>query len=329
MLHTQRSYAPLWWIGFGVMALAATFVLIGSGWDWDYVIPKRLVRLAAIVAGSICVAVAAIVFQTLAGNRILTPAVMGYEAVYLLWQALLLLVLGAEGLAALGLRGNFAVSVLLMLLYSCVIDWWLLGRSSSKSHASDGKTDVYVLLLVGLVLTMVIGTFTQFVQLRISPGEFAVFQGLSYASFNRARPETLAYAAIAIVLVLVVLRKTLSVLDVMALGRECAISLGVEHARFTRLHLALIAVLVAVSTSLIGPTAFMGVFVANIAYALAPSARHRITLTLGCAITVAIFIVAQLLVEHVFNYKTTVTILVNLVCGVYFLALTVRSRGNP
>ena len=325
----QRSYAPLWWIGFGVMVLATTFVLIDSGWDWNYVIPKRLVRLAAIVAGGICVAVAAIVFQTLAGNRILTPAVMGYEAVYLLWQAMLLLVLGAEGLAALGLRGNFAVSVALMLLYSCVIDWWLLGRSSRKNRASDGHADVYVLLLVGLVLTMVIGTFTQFVQLRISPGEFAVFQGLSYASFNRARPETLAYAAVAIVLVLAVLRKTLSVLDVMALGRECAISLGVEHARFTRLHLALIAVLVAVSTSLIGPTAFMGVFVANIAYALAPSARHRITLPLGCAITVAIFIVAQLLVEHVFNYKTTVTILVNLVCGVYFLALTVRSRGNP
>ena len=36
---------------------------------------------------------------------------------------------------------------------------------------------MYLLLLVGLVLTMVIGTFTQFVQLRISPGEFAVFQG--------------------------------------------------------------------------------------------------------------------------------------------------------
>lgn len=329
MQHTQRTHAPLWWIGIGVIALTAIFALAGAGWDWSYVIPKRLVRLAAIVVGGICVAVSAIVFQTLAGNRILTPAVMGYEAVYLLWQALLLLILGAEGLAALGLRGNFAISVVLMLLYSCVIDWWLLGRSARKKRASDGKADVYVLLLVGLVLTMVIGTFTQFVQLRISPGEFAVFQGLSYASFNRARPETLAYAAVAIVMVLTVLRKTLSVLDVMALGREAAISLGVEHARSTRLHLALIALLVAVSTSLIGPTAFMGVFVANIAYALAPSARHRITLPLGCAITVAIFIVAQLLVEHVFNYKTTVTILVNLVCGVYFLALTIRSRGNP
>jgi iron complex transport system permease protein len=48
---------------------------------------------------------------------------------------------------------------------------------------------------------------------------------------------------------------------------------------------------------------------------------------MGCGVAIAIFLVAQLLVEHVFNYKTTVSILVNLVCGAYFLALTVRSRA--
>ncbi|QIL79660.1 iron chelate uptake ABC transporter family permease subunit [Diaphorobacter sp. HDW4A] len=309
-----------WSIALGIVALAVAFVLLGSGLDFDYVIPKRLVRLAAIVVGGICVAVSSIIFQTLVGNRILTPAIMGYEAVYLLWQSLLLLLLGTLGLTMLGVRGNFLVSVVLMLGYSWWLNRWLLRR---------GKGDVYVLLLLGLVLTMVIGTFTQFVQLRISPGEFAVFQGLSYASFNRARPETLIYASVAVLLVSVVVCKTLPILDVLALGRDQAISLGVQQPVYLRLYLALIAVLVAVSTSLIGPTAFVGIFVANIVYALAPSARHRLSLPLGCAIAIAIFILAQLLVEHVFNYKTTVSILVNLVCGAYFLALIVRARGNP
>ena len=309
-----------WFIWLALLALAATFVLLGSGLDLDYVIPKRLQRFAAIVVGGVCVAVASIVFQTLVNNRILTPAIMGYEAVYLLWQAMLLLFLGTQGLTMLGVSGNFAVSVALMLGYSWLLNRWLLQR---------GKGDVYVLLLLGLVLTMVIGTFTQFVQLRISPGEFAVFQGLSYASFNRARPETLAYAAIAVLVVCVVLRKTLPVLDVLALGRDQAMSLGVPHAQYLRLYLALIAVLVAVSTSLIGPTAFMGIFVANIVYALVPRARHARMLLLGCGLAIAIFLLAQLLVEHVFNYKTTVSILVNLVCGLYFFVLILRSRGNP
>ena len=162
-------------------------------------------------------ALSAIVFQTLVNNRILTPAIMGYEAVYLLWQSLLLLLAGAQAQATLGAGGGFIVSLLLMLAYSWGIHRWLL---------RGGRNDVYLLLLVGLVLTMVIGTFTQFVQLRISPGEFAVFQGLSYASFNRARPDTLLYAALAVAAVCLACRKSLPVLDVLALGREQSLSLA-------------------------------------------------------------------------------------------------------
>lgn len=308
----------LWLIYLIIACLAVCFLFLNSGLDVEYVIPHRLLRLATIVVAGICIAVSSIVFQTLVGNRILTPSIMGYEAVYLLWQVLLLFVWGTYGLSQLGVNGNFFISIVLMLLYSWFIHTWLLPY---------GKKDVFLLLLLGLVLTMVIGTFTQFIQLKISPGEFSVFQGLSYASFNRAQTDTLLYASLAVVITLFLGRKALPVLDVLVLGREQAISLGIHHHRYISFYLALIAVLVAVSTSLIGPTVFMGVFIANMTYALAKSYQHKLTLPMGCALTIAIFIAAQILVEHVFNYKTTVSILVNLVCGIYFLALAVRTRG--
>lgn len=66
------------------------FLFLNSGLDFDDVIPNRLLRLATIVIAGICVAFSSIVFQTLVGNRILTPSIMGYEAIYLLWQVLLL-----------------------------------------------------------------------------------------------------------------------------------------------------------------------------------------------------------------------------------------------
>lgn len=302
-----------------VLVLALVFLCVGANFDVAYVIPKRLARLAAIVIGGVCVAVSSIVFQTIAGNRILTPAVMGYEAVYLLLQSLLILVMGMHSLVLLGQNGNFALSIALMLAYSWAIHYWLF---------KDGRNNVYFLLLLGFVLTMVIGTFTQFIQLRISPGEFAILQGFSQASFNKAQPVQLLYSALLAGAACVAVAKTLPALDVLALGREQATSLGIDYRRMVRLQLALIAVLVAVSTSLLGPTAFMGIFVANTTYALARTGRHRATLPLGCAIAIAIFLVAQLLVEHVFNYRTTVGILVNLVCGAYFLALMVRTRGT-
>lgn len=302
-----------------VFALAATFLFFRSGLDFDYVIPKRLARLAAMVIGGVCIAWSSIVFQTLTGNRILTPAIMGYEAVYLLLQSVLILALGAQSLVLLGANGNFLLSVLVMMAYSWILQHWLFRQ---------GRQNVYFLLLVGLVLTMVIGTFTQFVQLKTSPGEFSILLGYTQASFGKAEPGQLLASAAVVAAVCLAGRRQLPTLDVLALGRDQAMSLGVDHPRSVQLHLALIAVLVAVSTSLLGPTAFMGIFVANTAYALAGTRRHRVTLPTGCAIAIGIFILAQLAVEHVFNYKTTVGILVNLVCGGWFLALMARTRGT-
>lgn len=302
-----------------VIALALAFVFLRSGFDFAYVIPKRLERLATMVIGGICVAWSAITFQSLTGNRILTPAIMGYEAVYLLFQALLMLMLGTRSLMLLGEHGNAALSILLMLGYSWMLQRWLF---------RDDRDNVYFLLLVGLVLTMVITTFTQFVQLKMSPGEFSILIGYSQATFGNANASQLLYATLIVATICLVGLKSLPMLDVLLLGREQAMSLGIDYRRCVQRQLFLIAALVAVSTSLLGPTAFMGIFVANTAYALAGTYRHRVTLPLGCAIAIALFILAQLLVEHLFNYTTTVGILVNLVCGAYFLSLMVRKRGT-
>lgn len=302
-----------------VVAMALIFVFFGSSFDFSYVIPKRLIRLATIGLGSVCIAFSAIIFQTIVGNRILTPAVMGYESVYLLWQVLLLLVVGIDGLSVLGLNINFILSALLMMGYSWVLYRYILPLC---------KNDVYLLLLVGFVLSMVIGTFSQFIELKMNPGEFSVFQSLTYTSFNRSETETLIYATVAIVGVSGALIKTLPVLDVLALGREQAISLGVDYHKYIRFFLGLVAILVAVSTSLIGTTAFFGIFIANIAYALCKTNQHKFTLPMGVLVAMVVFIVSQFLVEHLFNYKTTISILVNLVCGVYFLAFLLRNKAT-
>lgn len=302
-----------------VLLLALGFLLLSSGLDFDYVIPKRVTRLAAMVIAGVSIACSSVIFQTLVGNRILTPAIMGYEAIYLLFQALLILWLGTQSLVLLGRHGNVWLSILLMLGYSWLIHRWLL---------RDRRNNVYLLLLVGLVLSMVMATFTQFIQLKVSPGEFSILQGFNYASFNKAQPAQVIYSGALVAAACLVMRRSLPVLDVLALGRDQAISLGVDHLRALGVQMTLIAILVAVSTSLVGPTAFMGVFVANITYGLARTFRHAVTLPLASGIAIAVFILAQYLVEQVFNYNTSVNILINLVCGVYFLALMVRTRGN-
>ena len=158
-----------WLLCAGIAGLAVFFMLFDSGLDFEYVLPKRLLRLATILLAGICIAVSSVVFQTLVTNRILTPAIMGYEAVYLFWQVLLLFFLGQSSLGLLGLNGNFFASVGLMLFYSWLIHHYLLPRA---------RHSLWLLLLFGMVLTMVITTLTQFIVLKIRPGEFSVFQGI-------------------------------------------------------------------------------------------------------------------------------------------------------
>ncbi|MGO1328764.1 MAG: iron chelate uptake ABC transporter family permease subunit [Idiomarina loihiensis] len=314
---TRRLTCHAIWIA--VFILAIVFLLVRSDFDFNFIIPRRLNRLATIIIGGVCVAWSSIVFQTITGNRILTPAVMGYEAVYLFLQSLMILVAGTQSLVLLGPNDNFVISVVLMLGYSWFIHRWLF---------RGGQDNVYFLLLLGLVLTIVIGTVTQFVQLLVSPGEFSILLGFTQASFNGAELGQLLISAVLVAAVCLASLKSLPTLDAIALGREQAQSIGVDYQRIVRLQLALVAVLVAVSTSLLGPTAFMGIFVANTAYALARNFRHRVTLPMGCAIAISIFLLAQIAVEHVFNYRTTVGILVNLVCGAWFLALIMRRQGG-
>ncbi|MYM58164.1 iron chelate uptake ABC transporter family permease subunit [Vibrio sp. OCN044] len=302
-----------------VSMLSLTFVLANSGLDFNYIIPKRLIKLSAIIIGGSCVAISAVIFQTLADNRILTPSIMGYESIYLVWQALILLMAGAAGIAALGTLGNFAVSTLLILLYSFAIQHWVLNRF---------KQDMHQVLLIGFVITMVLTTLAQFIQLRISPGEFSIFQGLSYTSFERANPSTLLFAIGTVALLGMFAPKWARELDIIALGRDQATSLGLNHAHYIPKYFSIVAVLVAISTSLIGPTAFMGIFIANIAYRVCDRTRHTHILPIACCIATVMFLTAQLMVEHLFNYKTTISILVNVLCGGYFLFITLRARSH-
>ena len=62
-----------------VLALAIAFLLVRSDFDFDYVIPKRMARLAAMFIGGVCIAWSSIIFQTITGNRILTPAMMSMK----------------------------------------------------------------------------------------------------------------------------------------------------------------------------------------------------------------------------------------------------------
>ena len=72
-------------------------------------------------------------------------------------------------------------------------------------------------------------------------------------------------------------------LDVMSLGRENAINLGVNYDRMVMKMLILSSVLIATSTALVGPITFFGLIVANLSYQFFATYKHS-TLILGASL---------------------------------------------
>ena len=113
-------------------------------------------------------------------------------------------------------------------------------------------------------------------------------------------------------------------LDVLGLGRDAAIGLGVDHRRNSLVILMLAAVLMAVSTSLVGPMSFLGFLVAMTAYQLSDTHEHRFVLPMAWLVGVVILGGAYFILRHIFYATGFVGIIIEAVGGTFFLIHLLR-----
>ena len=105
--------------------------------------------------------------------------------------------------------------------------------------------------------------------------------------------------------------------DVMSLGKDQAINLGVDYDKIMKKSFVIIAILIAISTSLVGPLTFLGILVANITREMMKTYKH------SYLITVSIFtlVFGQVLMERILHLSTPVSVVINMIGGIYFMYL--------
>ena len=116
-------------------------------------------------------------------------------------------------------------------------------------------------------------------------------------------------------------------LNVMAMGRDVATNLGMDHRRELLLTLFWVSILMAVSTSLIGPMTFLGFLVAILAYQFADTHDHRYVFPMAALIGFAVLSGAYFVLKNVFYAEGAVSIIIELVGGSVFLFVILR-RGR-
>jgi iron complex transport system permease protein len=306
-------------LAVSALIVIAVFLFIDLGGNWDYVLPRRGWKIAAMVLTGTCIALSTVIFQTITGNRILTPNLIGLDSMYMLTQTAVVYVFGSTTKLLVDSNLNFAMTLVLMMLFAMLL---------YKLMFNNERKPIYFLLLVGMVLGTLLGSLTTFMQVLIDPNEFLVLQGRMFATYNQVQAQLTVICYVFVLLVLAYYCRFAKFMDVLSLGKEEAINLGVNYHFVVKRLLVIIAVLISVATALAGPITFLGLLIANVTYQLMQTYRHAILIPGSILICVIAIVGGQLIVERVFSFTTTLSVIINLIGGIYFLLLLLRENKS-
>lgn len=284
--------------------------------NWSYNLSRRIPKVIAIMLTGGAIAFSSIIFQTVTNNRILTPSILGLDSLYMFVQTISVFLFGASSIFMVNKNVNFLVSVLVMLAGTLVLYQFLFKRS--------GKNNLFFLLLVGTVLGTLFKSMTSFMQVLIDPNEFEVLQSKMFASFSNVNTDILIISIVAVLIVGVLIYDQLGKLDVMLLGREQAINLGIDYDKFSKTILLIVAVLVSIATALVGQITFLGLLVVNLSYQFFESYKHKYQIIGSVLISIIALVGGQFIVERILNFSSTVSIIINFIGGIYFIYLLLK-----
>jgi iron complex transport system permease protein len=305
----------LYLLAFFALASVAAFMTWGANGHWDFVLSFRAGKLAAMLLVAYAVAVSSVLFQTITHNRILTPSIMGFDALYTLIQAVVIFWFGMTAGGQWGMTGKFVLEVGVMTVFACLLFQWIFSGASHSLH---------LLLLVGIVFGLLFRSLSGLMIRMIDPNEFLFLQDKMFASFNAIRTNLLLASVVMVGAVSLIGWRLRRAYDVLSLGREVAINLGIHHRKTLWLTLVLIAVMVSVSTALVGPVTFFGLLVSNLAYMIMQTDKHKYTVPAAILLGIVALVGGQTVLEHGLALNTTVSVVIEFAGGLMFIALIVR-----
>ena len=314
----MRRHKVLYILFLLVVVCSVLFLVYGLNPNsYQYALSRRIPKLIAIAMTGSGVAVSSVIFQTVTNNRILTPSVLGLDSLYNLFQTLIVFSLGSLNVALMGSNLNFLIAGGLMIIFSLLLFKMMFRREN---------TNLFFLLMIGMIFGTLFSSLSSFMQMVMDPNEFLIVQNKMFASFNNVKASLLGISMITMGLTLFWVLKDVKKLDVLALGKEQAINLGIDYDRMVRKLLIAVAILVSVSTALVGPVTFLGILVTNLAYQMIRDYRHSIVIPTSILLSLLALIGGQFLVERVFQFNTTIGVIINFVGGLYFIYILLKEE---
>ena len=304
-----------------VLLCAAGYMLVGVHFDnaklVQYAMMIRTPKLVVMLITAFAIGGASIVFQSVINNTIVTPCLLGMNSLYTLIHTAVVFAAGSGSILAANANCSFAVDLVLMGVVATVVYSFLFKKT---------KHNVLYVLLIGTVLSSFFSSIQSTLTRVMDPNEYDNLLATLVASFSNINSEIIVISLIVLAAIVFALRRELALLDVITLGKDQAINLGVDYDRCVRRLLLGVTLCIAVATAMVGPISFLGLIIANLSRQLLKTYRHT-QLILGSALFGMIVLVGgQLLVEHAYSYTIPVSVFITVGGGVYFLYLLLTNR---
>lgn len=107
-------------LGIVSVLLALLYIFYDLTGNIGYILPKRVIKVVAIIITGGAIAFSTTVFMTITNNRILTPSIMGLDSLYMLTQTFIIFIFGSKSLIMMNSNLNYLISIGIMILFSLV-----------------------------------------------------------------------------------------------------------------------------------------------------------------------------------------------------------------
>ena len=282
-----------------------------------YAMKIRIPKLIAMLVTAAAIGGASIVFQSVINNTIVTPCLLGMNSLYTLIHTAVVFVGGSGSFLVVNGNISFAVDLVLMGVAATVIYSYLFRKTNHN---------ILYVLLIGTVLTSFFGSIQSTLVRVMDPNEYDSLLASLVASFSNINSEIIVFAVLLLTVLIFALRRELALLDVLTLGRDQAVNLGVDYDRAIRRLLLGVALCIAIATAMVGPISFLGLIIANLSRQLLKTYRHSQLIAGSALFGMIVLAGGQMIVEQVFVYAVPVSVFITVGGGIYFLYLLLGKR---
>ena len=312
----DNTRKKMYMLTFIVTGVCAAYLFINSYPEkprlFQYILSLRIPTLVVMLIAAFAIGSASLIFQSIINNRIVTPCLLGMNSMYTLVHTAMVFVVGSGSIFATNSNLSFAVDLIVMSVAATFVYSYMFKKT--------GNNVLYV-LLIGTVLSSFFGSIQSTMIRVMDPNEYDTLLTTLVADFNNINVEVITFSLILLIALAMFLWKDLMLLDVITLGRDQAINLGVDYDRTVRRLLLGVVLCIAVATAMVGPISFLGLIIANLARQFLKTYKHS-RLIVGSALMGMLAIIAgQLISQHVFSYAVPISTFITIGGGIYFLYL--------